>query len=207
MLPGRICNALILAACLFLSLLISSCMPPPMQVQYYRLSGRAIPAVNQTQAPATILVGPVRVDSFLGQGPLVKQNSQHSVILLEQHHWAGNLDEMLSRLIIRNLSLDLKHKKIYSYPETSGAEGIRLEISFFHFEKDFTNNAFLEARWKIIQNSDHAILFSSTSSYTTTPETPGYDALVSGLSMTLEQLCQEIANAVENLNSNQQRQP
>lgn len=183
-------------AMLFLSLSILSCMKPALQVQYYRLSTRELPPVLQTQSLPTILVGPVRVDSFLGQGPLVKQNSGQSSSLLEQHHWTGQLDEMLSRLIIQNMNLDLKHEKIYSYPESNVTLGVRVEVDFFHFEKDTAGNAFLEARWKIIQNSDQSILFSSTANHTITPEDAGFDALTSGLSLALAKLCREIANSI-----------
>ncbi len=181
---------------LFFCVGIFGCMSPPLQVQYHQLHVSTLQSSAQVHALDTILVGPIRVGSFLGQGPLVKQNSQHSSILLEQHHWAGNLDEMLSQLIIQNLILDLDHEKTYSYPESSGTKGIRLAMDFFHFEKDTVGNAFLEARWKIIKNSDQSILFSSTSTHTITPKDSGYDALASGLSMALTKLCQEIANQI-----------
>ncbi len=181
---------------LFFSVGIFGCMSPPLQVQYHRVHVSTLQSSTQEHALDTILVGPIRVGSFLGQGPLVTQNLKHSVILLEQHHWAGNLDEMLSQRITQNLILELDHEKIYSYPESSGTKGIRLAMDFFHFEKDTMGNAFLEARWKIINNSDQSILFSSTSSHTITPQNSGYDALASGLSLALAELCREIANQI-----------
>jgi uncharacterized lipoprotein YmbA len=171
-------------------------MSSPLQVQYHRLNVSTIQPSAPAHSLPIILVGPIRVSSFLGQGPLVTQQSQQSSTLLEQHHWAGNLDEMLSRLIIQNLILDLDHEHIYAYPAPSGTAGIRLEVAFFHFERDTMGNAFLKARWKIIRNSDQSIIYSATSTHTISPEDSGYDALAAGLSQALAELCQEITNQI-----------
>jgi uncharacterized lipoprotein YmbA len=103
---------------------------------------------------------------------------------------------MLSRLIIQNLILDLDHEHIYAYPASSGTAGIRMEVAFFHFERDTMGNAFLKARWKIIRNSDQSIIYSATSTHTPPPEDSGYDALAAGLSQALAELCQEITNQI-----------
>lgn len=166
-------------------------------MQYHTLTPQANPSSTPTKPAAEILVGPVRVSSFLGQGPIVKQRSPHSAELLEQHHWAGELDEMLSRILIQNLTLELGNEKIYSYPDTSAEKGIRLTISFFHFEKDINGKAILEARWKLISNKDQNVLHSTISKQSTVPDNADYDALAEGLSLCMVQLCREIADTVQ----------
>jgi uncharacterized lipoprotein YmbA len=187
---------------LLLALGSAACTKPALHVQYHNLTPLAIEPSTGTETLSTILVGPIRVSSFLGQGPMIQQTSAHSSILLEQHHWAGNLEEMLSQLIIQNLSLDLQHEKIYSYPDTYNEDGIRLEVNFFHFEKDTAGDALLEVRWKIINNSDQSILKSATSEQRVKPERSGYDALPESLSLGLARLCREIANTVIELQNN-----
>lgn len=187
---------------LLLALSTAACMKPMLHIQYYNMRPLTLKADGHTETLPTILVGPVRVSSFFSQGPMVKQTSAHSSILLEQHHWAGDLDEMLSRLTIQNLSLDLQHEKIYSYPDSTAENGIRLEVNFFHFEETVDGEALLEARWKIISNSDQSILKNTTSTQRIKAEQSGYDALAKSLSLGLARLCHEIANTVIELQNN-----
>ncbi len=179
------------------SLCLSACGKPALQVEYHNLTPQSNPSNTRMETPPEILVGPVRVSSFLNQGPMVKQRSPHSVHLLEQHHWAGDLEEMLSRILIQNLILVLGNEKIYSYPATSAENGMRLAINFFHFEKDTSGKAILEARWKLISNKDQTVLHSSTSKKSTLPENENYDALAEALSLCMVQLCHEIADTVK----------
>jgi hypothetical protein len=181
---------------LFLAFASAACTKPAMHVQYHNLSPMVLKPSTSADPLPTILVGPIRVNSFLDQGPMVQQTSAHSSILLEQHHWAGELDEMLSRLIIQNLILALQHENIYSYPESTTEKGIRLEVNFSHFEKDVNGDAILEARWKIVSNNNQSILKSATSEQRVKPELSEYDALPEGLSLGLARLCYEIANSV-----------
>jgi len=182
-----------------LCLNLSACTKPALQVEYHTLTPQTNPGTTHMEVPSEILVGPVRVSSFLDQGPMVKQRSPHSANLLEQHHWAGDLEEMLSRILIQNLILELGSEKIYSYPDTSAENGVRLAINFFHFEKDTRGKAILEARWKLISNKDQSVLHSTTSKNSTVPDSADYDALAQGLSLCMVQLCREIAETVQQM--------
>lgn len=188
---------------LLLAFAAAACTKPALHMQYHTLTPTAALALSaSTKTLPTILVGPIRVNSFLDQGPMVQQTSAHSLILLEQHHWAGGLDEMLSQLIIQNLNHDLQHENIYSYPETTTESGIRLEVTFSHFEKDVNGEAFLEARWKIISNNTQSILKSGTSEQHVKPEVSGHNALPESLSLGLARLCREIAKTIIDLQNN-----
>ena len=182
-----------------LSLNFSACTKPALQIEYHNLTPLAKTSSIQGETPSQILIGPVRVSSFLDQGPMVKQRSPHSSDLLEQHHWAGDLEQMLSQILIQNLILEMGYEKIYTYPEASDRSGIRLAINFFHFEKDTNGKALLEARWKIISNRDQKVLYSATSKQSIVPDNSGYDALAEGLSLCMEQFCREIAGTIKQI--------
>ncbi len=184
------------AGVLLLVLGTAACMKPVMHVQYHNLTPQPFASSSTAKMLPIILVGPVRVSSFLDQGPMIKQTSAHSSVFLEQHHWAGDLDEMLARLISQNLALALQHENIYPYPDSTAEKGIRLEVNFFHFEKDANGDALLQARWKIIDNSDQSILKSASSEQRSQPQNAEYDALTESLSLCLARLCHEIANTV-----------
>ncbi len=186
----------VLAVALFTSFCISACATRTFNVEYHNITADTNPSHRQTVPSVTLLIGPVRVSSFLNMGPLVKQKSLHSATLLEQHQWAGNLDEMLLQILTQNLILDLGSEKINPYPDNSSVTGIRLSINFFHFEEDEAGNALLQARWQLINNADQSVLYSHTSTETTTPENSDYDAMAKALSHNLAELCREIAAKV-----------
>jgi len=191
----------LLTAVIFTGLCITSCTKTPLTVDYHSLSTDASHSSKQAKFSSTLLIGPVRVNSFLTQGPIVKQHSPHSANLLEQHHWAGNLDEMLSNTLIQNLSIELGSEKIYSFPDTSSENGMRLILHFSHFEEAHDGNALLQARWNIVKNSDQTVLYSSSTTKTRTPEGADYDALATALSKCLADLGGEIANDIRQIQS------
>ena len=192
---------IVLVVTILTSFYITACAKKTLIVEYHNLTADVQPSGKQTTFPVTLLIGPVRVSSFLGMGPLVKQKSLHSATLLEQHQWAGNLDEMLLQTLTQNLISKLGSEKIYPYPDNNSVTGIRLTINFFHFEEDDTGKALLQARWKLINNADQSVLYSSTLTKTKTPENSDYDALAKALSQNLAELCREIAEKLIHMQS------
>ncbi len=146
-----------------------------------------------------ILLGPIRVASFLSQGQLVRQKSAYSLTLAEQHRWAGDLPEMITDILHTNLSLDLSTDKIYPFPDMNDLEGLQLEIHFLHFEADEKGLAKLAARWKVISTKNQTILYVKTSTYTIEPEASNYDGLARGLSKGLSLLSDEISKRLVSL--------
>ncbi|MBU1232551.1 MAG: PqiC family protein [Proteobacteria bacterium] len=189
-------------AFLLLLFLAGGCMKQGIPLYYHTLSnpGQASVSPPQNDLP-TILVGPVRVASFLDQKQLVKQRTSNSVSLIEQHRWAGNLSEMLSNALITQLSQMLNNEKVYSFPNTTSGNGLRLELDFLHFEEDQNRMAIIEARWRILSEDNQTILHSATSHYKIPPATQDYDALVKGLSQGLTRLSQEISAKILSLTS------
>ncbi len=191
---------------LLLLLFTGGCMKQGIPIYYYTLDSSAQPAVSPTDSVPDILVGPIHIVSFLDQGQLVTQNSAYSVNLEEQHRWAGDLQEMASNVLIKNLSLALGTDKIYSFPSTQAIKGLQLTISFLHLEKNTAGQALVEARWKLISNDGQTILHTSTSTYKTGSEANDYDSLVKGLSEGLSRLSIEIADKISQLTSMKRNQ-
>ncbi len=191
---------------LLLLIFTGGCMKQGLPIYYYTLDSSTQPAVSPTDSAPDILVGPIHIASFLDQGQLVTQNTAYSVNLEEQHRWAGDLQEMVSNVLINGLSLALGTDKIYSFPSTQTIEGLQLTISLLHLEKNSDGQAMVEARWKIISADGQTILHISTSSYKTSSETSDYNALVKGLSEGLSRLSKEIADKISQLTSMKRKQ-
>lgn len=193
-------------AILLLIIPASGCMQQRVPVYYHTLSIPDQPPVASPQntLPA-ILVGPVRVTSFLDQEQLVKQRTSNSISLAEQHRWAGNLSEMLSNVLITQLTRQLSSEKVYSYPNTHSKNGLRLELDLLHFEEDQEGMAHVAARWRIMSDTEQTILHTRTSQYRIEPETRDYDGLVQGLSQGMNRLSQEVSAKILQLTSSNDR--
>ncbi len=178
-------------------LLAGGCMKQGPPLNYYTLSSPVqASSVSEARELPTILVGPVRLASFLNQGHLVSQRTDNSVALLEEHRWAGNLSEMLNNSMISELSHDLGSEKIYSFPNTNSESGLRLELDFLHFEQAPDKMATINARWRIVSIIDQSILATATSHYRVEPKTNDYDGLAQALSQGLSRLSQEISSRI-----------
>ena len=179
----------------FLLLLVSGCTKQSLPLFYYTLENSNQPNVSQTDFKQNLLVGPIIISSFLDKGQLITQNSAYSVSIEEQHRWAGNLKEMLSNFLINHLSLDLGSNNIYTFPNSYGLKALQLELTLTHFEEDTNGQALTQARWKII-DSNQAILYTTTSTYIVQPDGDNHSSLVKGLSIGLNKLSKEIADAI-----------
>jgi uncharacterized protein len=197
-----------------LALVLSGCLKQSSPLYYHTLASTSSTGSASTRSAEPIstsspnsgsasapnlLVGPIRVASFLDQGHLVRKKSAYSLTLAEQHRWAGALPEMITDVLFSNLSLDLGSEKIYTFPNRNNLEGLQLEIHFLHFEEDENGRAKVEARWKIISTETQEILHTETSTYTIEPETNNFDGLVKGLSKGLSLLSNEISRKTVSL--------
>jgi uncharacterized protein len=184
-------------------LFLAGCMRQKLPFFYYTIESSKQAEISSAQTLPNILVGPVVIASFLDKGQLVKQQSAYAITIEEQHRWAGNLQEMFSDALINNLSSNLGINNIYPYPDTHGVEGIQLELTLLHFEKDSNGQALLQARWKL-SNTSMDILYAKNSTYAVIPENSSNSALVQGLSIGLSSLSLEISDAIRRTTSNKE---
>ena len=193
--------------CLFFLVVLGlgGCLKSSAPVYYYTLTADEPGQVSGTAAstdscPSTLLVGPIRIASPLDQRQIARQQSPNSLTLAEQHRWAGDLPQMISDVMISNLSRDLDNCPVYTFPDTSEPEGLQLEIYILHFEKDLDGRAWLSTRWKLISTNSHDDVRHSRNSVHRIPlEGNSYDDLALGLSQSLALLSHEISSVVENI--------
>ncbi|HID69060.1 MAG TPA: membrane integrity-associated transporter subunit PqiC [Desulfobacterales bacterium] len=191
---------------ILLLLLGGGCIKQGLPIYYHTLGNVSQSPVSTDDSMPDILLRPIKIVSFLDQGQLVSQNSAYSINLEEQHRWAGDLQEMISNVVISNLSQILGTDRIYIFPNNQGRTGIQLALTLLHFEKDTDGNALVEARLKIIADDGQTILHVTTSSFTIKPENNDFDSLVKGLSDGLSRLSEEIAEEIRQLNSMKRKQ-
>ncbi len=179
----------------FLLLFLTGCVGNHLPFYYYTLESSKQTERGTDKSIPDIMVGPVKIASFLTKGQLVKQHSPYTISIEEQHRWAGDLHEMFSNALIENLAVALGSGSIYSYLDNREPGAVQVDIALLHFEKDFNGQAFLQARWKII-DTNQVLLYSKTSSFSRQPQNSEYSALVQALSINLSNLSKEIADTI-----------
>ena len=185
----------------FMLLSLSGCLKQSLPTSYYTLSNTNQPMTNGADSLPTILLGPVNIASFLDQRQMVSQNSAYSLNFEEQHRWAGNLHDMLSSVLLTNISLNLGTEKLLLFQGSQGQEGLQVIIDILHFERDSDDNAFLMARWKILSTNENKTLHFATSTHKTPLEKDNFESLSKGLSQGLSKLSDEIADRITILTS------
>lgn len=186
-------------ALLIFVILTGGCLKQPPPLNYYTLSGAEQAAGSRQSFPHTVLVGPVRVASSLDRGQLVRQESTHSIMVSEQHRWAGRLPEMLTDILVSDLSGYLNSGQVYPFPVSSEPTGVQVEIHFLHFEGEASGQANVTARWKIISSTNQDILHTQTSTHRVPLEGRGYEELARGLSRGVNLLSGDIAEKLASI--------
>ena len=89
--------------------IFSGCASTPIIVNYYTLN--SIETINKPNRPIvareqtpTVLVSPVKLADFLATGALVMQLKSHQIQLSNQHRWADNLSDAITRSLLANLT-------------------------------------------------------------------------------------------------------
>jgi uncharacterized lipoprotein YmbA len=187
----------ILICILLMASLTGGCLKKSSPVYHYTLN-----SVNREQlTPSsrnvpTILVGPIRIASFLNQGPIVSRKNDTAVSISELHRWAGPLPEMLTNTLISNLSKQLNSDSVFSFPDSSKDKGLRVEMTIVHFERGVKQTALMEVRYRILSSNDSSILHARTSRFTVQLQDNSYDTLVRGLSTCMTRLGSEISEQI-----------
>lgn len=186
-----------LVCILLIASLTGGCLKKSSPVYHYTLN-----SVDREQLPPassnvpTILVGPIRIASFLNQGSIVSRKNDNAVTIAEQHRWAGPLPEMLTNTLISNLSRQLNSESVFSFPDTSKNKALRVEMTIVHFERGVKQTALMEVRYRILSSTASNILYARTSRFTVQLQDNSYDTLVHGLSTCMSRLGNEISEQI-----------
>ncbi len=145
-----------------------------------------------------VLVGPVRLASYLDRSDIVIRDSQNQILLADFSQWAGPLQENFSRVLAENLSVLLTTDRVDIFP------GARTMLFDFNLTVDINRfdglpgqKADLRARWTILDNSRKNILYQKNTMLSQHIEHEGIEALIAAESRMLANLSREIAEAIK----------
>ena len=186
---------------LFIILSSSGCMQQPLPIYYYTLNSTAGAERAEANPLPPVFLGPIQLTSFLDQGQIITRNSSNSINIEEQLRWAGDLKQMISDAMLSNIEHRLGTHSVYEFTGTDNPSGLQIIINFLHFEKDSDGKAHVMARWRILSGKDGTILYSSTSSHKTVPDSDSTEALTIALSQGLDLLAGDFSDAIISLSS------
>ncbi len=189
----------------FLSIILTSgllcalvgCFQAQPVRQYTLATETPLQALSQKAVPTTILIGPVKLASYLDQPRMVRRHSTTLIDSVAGHQWAGNLAEMISNKLVAEMGALLQPSPVFAYPGTTVfTQGRRVALDILRFEGTEDKNATIEARWTLFDLTDKSILKTQSSLIHIPLTDDSYETLATALSQGLTRISQEIAASI-----------
>lgn len=142
-------------------------------------------------------VGPVALAEYLDRSNLVTQESPNQFSVAENHRWAGDLSESITRVMAANLGRQLKTGNVRAYPWQRDDEvnyQVTLDIRQLHSTSD--GYAVIEAGWRVYAFPERRLKASRTFVDREPLKSDGFDAMVAAQSTLMGRLAHEISSAI-----------
>ncbi|MCX5869949.1 MAG: PqiC family protein [Deltaproteobacteria bacterium] len=186
----------IILACGLICTLVGCFQAKPVRL-YTLTTEPPLQALPQKAASTTILIGPVKLASYLDQPRMVRRHSITQIDSIAGHQWAGNLAEMISDKLVAEMGALLQPSPVFAYPATTVfTRGRRVALDILRFEGTEDKTATIEARWTLFDLTDKSILKTQSSLIHTPLTDDSYEALATALSQGLTTISREIAEAI-----------
>ena len=181
--------------------LLDGCLGKSQPPRFYTLSPiteDAAMAKNDTPARDTrIGIGPIKLADYLDQSRLVTRTGDNRLEKAEFDLWAGAFKDNLTNVLAENIGLLVPTERIYIYPwRLSEPMDYQVILDVVRFDGDLEKDAWLVARWNIVDGKDKELLEVGRSSIREPVTGSGYDALVTAQSRALAKLSHEIVEAI-----------
>jgi uncharacterized lipoprotein YmbA len=198
---SQICSLLACVGCLCLPACISF-KPAHDTARFFLLSPTAEAKVAPSPALTRALsigVGKIKVPAYLLRDALAVRQNSNEVKYLENAVWAERLDNGLQRVFAEDLARLLATDRIRL--SAWQPEDVQLEVyvSIDRFEVDVDGQGEVSARWRILSPGGERTLKSGQchASRKGPAPTPDPRAVVATLSLLVEDLSREVANAAK----------
>lgn len=128
--------------------LASGCSLKP--VNFYQLQHQTQPVSSQTDGPA-VLLGPVKLADYLQREQIVQRQADGSLLLSREGRWAGDLQEDIGQLLLREMAGRVGSSHIALYPDRVGIEQqVQIVLTISRLDSGVQQPAILEAQWRLL---------------------------------------------------------
>jgi uncharacterized lipoprotein YmbA len=179
---------------------VTGCFRSPSPHFYSLVSQERIPSASQlAQDGVSVEVVPLIFPQYLDDPRLVVRSGDHEVLKEEYDRWAEDLDVNFRRVLLSDLSRNLKSGNVFSsdvYTQRHGAHVVQVEV--LQFDVSEQGRAVLKCRWATAPNRE-----ALTSAPLVTSEFEGLaansssEARVSALSDLIDTLSKVMAQGIQ----------
>jgi uncharacterized lipoprotein YmbA len=191
------------AAGVLCALALAACSSPSSR--FYTLSTGDTSAPTAATAavanPAFLIeVTPIDVPPQVAKNQFVVQNSNNQVSVLEEERWASLPGDEIRRALSNSLTRQLGTFDVFGTPYPDRVPVYRVKVNVQRFESWPGSHALIDAVWSVRAVRTQALLTCRT--VASVPVAAGYDALAIGHQRAVQQISNEIADAVRTLSAN-----
>lgn len=193
----------VIAGCLFLSLLLVSCIGKAPTIAYYTLPaiGQSDPSAEAiAQLDVTLGIGPVTIPDYLKKAQIATRLGDNRYQFNGSHRWAGMIEQNITSVLGNNLGLLLGTDEVVFFPWQHYLKPeYHVIVDIIQFDSDLKNDAVLSVRWAVNDASGERVLASGKSDYRQALDNPSYKALIEAESLTLAEFSRELAMTLKTL--------
>ncbi len=177
---------------------LTGCLGSAPTTRLYQIEPMADrPAVEAAANSVTLIVREVRLPQYLDRPQIVTRDAGHRLQIAEFDHWAGDLREDLTRILVENLGRLLGSQRIFAAPLNVVTQpDYRLEVEILRFEREAGGRIQLTARWWLARGKDASVLATREVSFSGSAATDSYSGLVAAMSAAYGDLARAIAVTV-----------
>ncbi len=142
-------------------------------------------------------VGPITLAEYIDRPNLIIQQGPNQLAVAEDHRWAGDLSESITRVMASNLGrrLNTGNTRIYPWQMDDGLRyQVTLDIRQLHCDEN--GYAVIEAGWRIYSLPDRRLKTSKSFVDREALTSDGYAPMVAAQSRLLGRLAQSIASGL-----------
>jgi len=181
--------------------LAAACSATP--TRFYMLSSVAdrAPAPASSEGPALVIaLGPVSLPSYIDRPQIVTRGSGNAVELGTFDHWAGNLEDMIPRVLAADLAAELPGDRIVAFPAVVPPTfDYRIAVDVARFDVSPEGAATVAASWQFYDVAGGKALLMRDTTVETQAMGKSYEQRVAALSRGLGDLSDAIAQDVGRL--------
>ena len=164
--------------------------------RYYTLTPVSTAAPPRA-TPLAVEVVSVRLPQYLERPQIVTRSAPNRLELAEFHQWGGDLRKDMTRLLAKNLTLQLGVAAVSIAPyRAAAAPDVRVELEVMAFERGPDGRVHLSAQWQLLDGDGGQSLGGRLSDLFSERPSSDYDATVAAMSTLYGRLSAEIAAAI-----------
>lgn len=130
-------------------LALAGCAATP-PAHFYQLQ-QGSPQLPQAGKGVAVLLGPLKLADYLQRESMVQRQVDDTLAVSEQARWAGNLQDDVAQLLLRQLAARLDSSRMALYPDRVGFKPeAQLLLSIGRLDSGPFQPAVLEAQWRLL---------------------------------------------------------